>query len=126
MYLERSTRYSSVQHETFPTLARLVTWTESLKKRGTVRLVLFDSAGRLHTSEEIATLVDQAGTGGCQHLIFAIGPADGWIPEIRAVAHGTISFGRITLPHELALVVAAEQIYRALTIVAGHPYHSGH
>jgi len=37
-----------------------------------------------------------------------------------------VAFGRITLPHELAAVVAAEQIYRALTILAGHPYHTGH
>jgi len=126
MYLERSNRYSPVQHETFPTLARLLAWTENLKKRGAVRLVLFDSAGRLHTSEEIAKLLDQAGTAGCQHLIFAIGPADGWTPEIRTVAYAVVSFGRITLPHELALTIAAEQIYRALTIIAGHPYHSGH
>ena len=63
---------------------------------------------------------------GAQSLIFAIGPPDGWSPAAIAVASRRIALGRITLPHELAAVVAAEQIYRALTIRAGHPYHSGH
>jgi 23S rRNA (pseudouridine1915-N3)-methyltransferase len=63
---------------------------------------------------------------GTQQLVFAIGPADGWSPAALARADRTVAFGRITLPHELAATVAAEQIYRALTIRAGHPYHSGH
>ena len=46
--------------------------------------------------------------------------------RLRTRAAHIVSFGRITLPHELARAVAAEQIYRALTILAGHPYHSGH
>jgi 23S rRNA (pseudouridine1915-N3)-methyltransferase len=37
-----------------------------------------------------------------------------------------VSFGKMTLPHELARVILAEQVYRAMTILAGHPYHSGH
>ena len=59
-------------------------------------------------------------------ILFAIGPADGWSSTALAHAARSFSFGRITLPHELARAVAAEQIYRALTILAGHPYHSGH
>jgi len=59
-------------------------------------------------------------------LVLAIGPADGWSPAARARADLLLSFGRITLPHELAAVVAAEQLYRALTIRAKHPYHCGH
>ncbi len=58
--------------------------------------------------------------------MLAIGPADGWSTAARARAGLLLSFGAITLPHELARVVLAEQIYRALTILAGHPYHSGH
>ena len=58
--------------------------------------------------------------------LVAIGPADGWSDAALAAATRTVAFGRITLPHELAAVIAAEQLYRALTILAGHPYHSGH
>jgi 23S rRNA (pseudouridine1915-N3)-methyltransferase len=58
--------------------------------------------------------------------VLAIGPADGWSDAARARAGLLLSFGSITLPHQLARVVLAEQIYRALTILAGHPYHSGH
>jgi 23S rRNA (pseudouridine1915-N3)-methyltransferase len=55
-----------------------------------------------------------------------VGPADGWSEYARAQAQSTLSFGPMTLPHELARLVLAEQIYRAFTILAGHPYHSGH
>jgi 23S rRNA (pseudouridine1915-N3)-methyltransferase len=54
------------------------------------------------------------------------GPAELLTQEYVARAHKKISFGAMTLPHELARTVLAEQIYRALTILAGHPYHSGH
>jgi 23S rRNA (pseudouridine1915-N3)-methyltransferase len=63
---------------------------------------------------------------GTQELIFAIGPADGWSAAALSRAQQTLSLGRITLPHELARVVLAEQLYRAFTILNHHPYHGGH
>jgi 23S rRNA (pseudouridine1915-N3)-methyltransferase len=63
---------------------------------------------------------------GTQELIFAVGPADGWSAGALACAQQTLSLGKITLPHELARVVLAEQIYRAFTILHNHPYHGGH
>jgi 23S rRNA (pseudouridine1915-N3)-methyltransferase len=63
---------------------------------------------------------------GSQELIFAIGPADGWTAAALEKAQQTLSLGRITLPHELARVVLAEQLYRAFTILNNHPYHGGH
>ncbi len=89
-------------------------------------LLLADSTGSQVTSEELAALLTRAFDSGTQTFVLAIGPADGWSAEARRRADQTIAFGRITLPHELAAVVAAEQIYRALTIRAGHPYHGGH
>jgi 23S rRNA (pseudouridine1915-N3)-methyltransferase len=59
-------------------------------------------------------------------VVLAIGPADGWSGMARERANLIFSLGRITLPHQLARVVLAEQVYRALTILAGHPYHCGH
>ena len=63
---------------------------------------------------------------GQQSLFFAIGPADGWSEEARKRANLLLSLGPMTLPHELARVVLSEQIYRAFTILSGHPYHTGH
>jgi 23S rRNA (pseudouridine1915-N3)-methyltransferase len=56
-------------------------------------------------------------------MIFAVGPADGWSEAARAQAGLLLSLGAMTLAHALARLVMAEQIYRALTILAGHPYH---
>ena len=66
---------------------------------------------------------------GAQHIIFAIGPADGWSNAAReegARRGGLLSLGPMTLAHSLARLVVAEQIYRACTILTGHPYHTGH
>ena len=59
-------------------------------------------------------------------LIFAIGPPNGWSEAATRQAQTMLSLGRMTLPHELARLVLAEQLYRAFTILSGHPYHTGH
>jgi 23S rRNA (pseudouridine1915-N3)-methyltransferase len=59
-------------------------------------------------------------------LVFAIGPASGWTEAARTQAHLLLSLGEMTLAHALARLVMAEQIYRAYTILTGHPYHAGH
>ena len=89
-------------------------------------LILLDPRGKPLTSEGIAAHLGAIRDTGVQTVVLAIGPADGWSADARARASLVLSLGSITLPHELARVVLAEQIYRALTILAGHPYHSGH
>jgi 23S rRNA (pseudouridine1915-N3)-methyltransferase len=89
-------------------------------------LILLDSRGKHLSSEEFAAWIGRQRDSGAQHLIFAIGPADGWSAAARERADLLLSFGQMTFPHELARVMLAEQIYRAFTILAGHPYHSGH
>lgn len=59
-------------------------------------------------------------------LLFAIGGSDGFSEQTRRRAALTLSFGKMTLPHELARVVLLEQLYRAFTILKNHPYHLGH
>ena len=59
-------------------------------------------------------------------LVFAIGPADGFSDALRAKADFVLSIGKMTLAHELARVVLLEQVYRAFTVLKGHPYHLGH
>ena len=89
-------------------------------------LVLLDSRGRQLTSEEIANFLEYHQSHGTQELLFAVGPADGWSETTRAAANNILSFGKVTLPHELARVVLLEQLYRGFTILKGHPYHGGH
>ncbi len=82
--------------------------------------------GKQLTSEAFAAHLGKLRDAGTQQILFAIGPANGWSAESRKKTQLLLSLGPMTLPHELARVVLAEQIYRACTILAGHPYHSGH
>jgi 23S rRNA (pseudouridine1915-N3)-methyltransferase len=124
-YVERAERLCPTELMTVESEAAVLAAAERQTGRPAGVLVLFDSAGKTLNSEEFAEYVGRLRDEGAQRLIFAIGPADGWSTGVRE-AHRTVSLGRMTLPHELARAVAAEQIYRALTILAGHPYHSGH
>jgi len=126
MYLQRSTKYIKSQLETFPSESALLEALTRRAGRTPAHLVVADSRGEQVTSEQLAASLDRVAAAGLGEFVVAIGPADGWSPIALTRANQSIAFGRITLPHELAAAVAAEQIYRALTIRAGHPYHSGH
>jgi 23S rRNA (pseudouridine1915-N3)-methyltransferase len=89
-------------------------------------LVLMDSRGKEFSSEQFAKFLGDYQDRNPLPLVFAIGGADGFSDAARAGAQHTISLGRMTLAHELARVVLLEQVYRAFTILKGHPYHSGH
>jgi 23S rRNA (pseudouridine1915-N3)-methyltransferase len=125
-YTERIARYTSCDSEIFETEAALLEWLTRQPGRAPAHVVLLDSRGKQLSSEELAERVGRLRDEGTQRLVFAIGPADGWSDAARQRADMLLSLGRITLPHQLARVVLAEQVYRAFTILAGHPYHSGH
>lgn len=88
------------------------------------RLLAFDERGGSVSSGELA-----ARLGGWRDLgssvSFAVGGPDGFDEAVRRKADLVLSFGRMTLPHGLVRVLVVEQVYRALTILAGHPYHRG-
>lgn len=86
-------------------------------------IIAIDGRGEQITSEELASLISARGLDGTKEISFLIGGSHGHTDELRARADKLISFGRITLPHQLFRVVLAEQIYRALTIIAGTPYN---
>lgn len=88
-------------------------------------LVLLDSRGKQMTSEAFASWL-AARRDDARHIVFAIGPASGWSEEARARAGFLLSLGSLTMAHALARAVLAEQLYRAYTILSGHPYHTGH
>ena len=125
-FLARASRYLPCEAQAHGSEAALLTWLDRQSARTAPVLILLDSRGKQLTSEEFAAQIGRHRDNGTQTLVLAIGPADGWSNAARARASLLLSFGAITLPHELARVVLAEQIYRALTILAGHPYHSGH
>ena len=89
-------------------------------------LVLMDSRGKEFSSEQFARFLEDYQDRNPLPLVFAVGGADGFSEAARAAAQHTISLGKMTLAHELARVVLLEQVYRAFTILKGHPYHSGH
>lgn len=93
------------------------------RARTTPLVVLLDERGKAMASEDFAQWLGRERDGGRQLILFAIGPADGWSTASRKRAALLLSLGTMTMAHELARVVVAEQIYRALTILAGHPYH---
>jgi 23S rRNA (pseudouridine1915-N3)-methyltransferase len=95
-------------------------------KAGKSTLVLLDSRGKQFSSEEFARFLGDYQDRNPLPLVFAVGPADGFSEATREAAQHTISLGKMTLAHELARVVLLEQVYRAFTILKGHPYHSGH
>jgi 23S rRNA (pseudouridine1915-N3)-methyltransferase len=96
---------------------------EHERGRTTPIFVLLDERGKQMSSEIFAKWLGRERDEGRQLIIFAIGPADGWSEGSRQRAIERLSLGPMTLAHELARVVLCEQIYRALTILSGHPYH---
>jgi 23S rRNA (pseudouridine1915-N3)-methyltransferase len=125
-YLGRIRGYCELETAVYRSEDAFLEAMDRLQGRVTPLLALMDSRGKLFSSEQLASWVGEHREAGRQWLVFAIGPADGWSEAARKRAGLLLSLGPMTLPHELARVVVSEQIYRAFTILAGHPYHSGH
>ena len=86
-------------------------------------VILLDERGKSVSSPVFAEQIGKMVEGGIPSLVYAIGGPDGFDAGYRAHAAQVLSFGSATLPHQLLRVVLAEQIYRACTILAHHPYH---
>jgi 23S rRNA (pseudouridine1915-N3)-methyltransferase len=87
------------------------------------REVLLDERGRQLSSEEFATLLGKWRDGGVREARFLIGAADGHGDEARTRADLLLGFGAMTWPHLLVRAMLVEQLWRATSILAGHPYH---
>ncbi|RXZ83830.1 23S rRNA (pseudouridine(1915)-N(3))-methyltransferase RlmH [Paenibacillaceae bacterium] len=79
--------------------------------------------GELWSSEELAAQLDKLATYGSSHVVFVIGGSNGLSPAVLRRAAQKLSFGRMTLPHQLMRLVLVEQVYRAVKINRGEPYH---
>ncbi|HLZ40201.1 MAG TPA: 23S rRNA (pseudouridine(1915)-N(3))-methyltransferase RlmH [Candidatus Sulfotelmatobacter sp.] len=125
-YVKRISRYAQVESLPLRDEQDLLAKLSSPKSGAKSTLVLMDSRGKEFSSEQFAKFLADYQDRNPLPLIFAIGGADGFSAAARAAAQHIISLGKMTLAHELARVVLLEQVYRAFTILKGHPYHSGH
>ncbi len=87
------------------------------------RVVALDERGRNITSEAFAADIGRARDDGVSAYALLIGGPDGLDEAIRQRAALTVAFGAMTWPHQVVRALAAEQLYRAITILSGHPYH---
>lgn len=86
-------------------------------------LIALDETGQNYTSRQFADYIEQLQSSGTSNIAFAIGGAYGHDNLLLKQSGNVISLGKGTLPHKLARVILVEQIYRAYTIISGHPYH---
>ena len=86
-------------------------------------LIALDERGDSPSSDAFATLIARARDRGTGEMVFAIGGADGHGPALLQRADHRIAFGAMTWPHQIVRILLAEQIYRSMTILSGHPYH---
>ena len=125
-YLKRISRYADVEGLALADESAILNLREKAASHPSHTLVLLDSRGKQFASEELAQFLQNHQDRNPKPLVFAIGPADGFSEKARKSAAAVLSLGKMTLPHELARIVLLEQVYRAFTILQGHPYHSGH
>ena len=132
-YLRRLTRYARVTEQEVREAARAATVqlqrTEeaaalSARRPAGSTLICLAREGSPWTSEEVARRLDRW-LLDARTVAIAIGGSNGLSPDLLADAASVWSLGPLTLPHELARVVVAEQLYRAFTILRGEPYHKG-
>lgn len=125
-YVTRISRYADVEAFAVRDEESLLKLKERGGNRPAHKLILLDSRGKQLTSEELARFLQEQQSRNPLPLVFAVGPADGFTESARKSAALILSLGKMTLAHELARVVLLEQLYRAFTILKGHPYHAGH
>ena len=86
-------------------------------------LILLDERGKAVDSPAFAALLGSIRDAGKRELVIAIGGPDGLDPALALKASHQLCFGKMTWPHQLVRVMLGEQLYRAVTILSGHPYH---
>ena len=84
---------------------------------------LLDEKGKQHSSRSFAGFIEKQRLSSVKRVVFCIGGAYGFSQEVRARAAGAISLSSMTFPHDMVRLVFAEQLYRAMTILRGEPYH---
>jgi 23S rRNA (pseudouridine1915-N3)-methyltransferase len=91
--------------------------------RPTSELILLDEKGSEFSSVEFAKLIERKGVAGKSEITFVIGGPYGFSHEVKARANGLVSLSRLTFSHQIVRLIFMEQLYRAMTIIKGEPYH---
>lgn len=89
----------------------------------TAYVITLDLGGKMVTSENFAQMIANCGVQGNSHLVFVIGGSLGLSDKVLKRANGSLSFSKMTFPHQLFRVMLLEQIYRGYRIINGEPYH---
>ena len=127
-YLKRCAGIMRCSAEAFRNEAAFLEWLDKQRGRTEAMVLMLDARGKQMTSESLAEWLGKRRDEGLQHVVFAVGPTDGWSEKALTEGNrrgGLLSLGSMTLAHQLARLVVAEQLYRACTILTGHPYHRG-
>lgn len=119
----KSLGYRAVEEVEIPASSKEDEGARLLAKHGGGVLIRLDERGEAWPSQDMSKRLARWRDSGEDAVSFVIGGADGTSPAIAAAARHTISFGVQTWPHRLVRVMIAEQVYRALSIEAGSPYH---
>jgi 23S rRNA (pseudouridine1915-N3)-methyltransferase len=125
-YVKRLSRYADVQGAALKDESALLKLCGRDARSVRHVLVILDSRGKQLSSEQFAGFLGNHQDRNPLPLLFAVGPANGFTEEVRQEANLLLSLGKMTVAHELARVVLLEQVYRAFTILKGHPYHLRH
>lgn len=133
-YEKRLTRYMPYEMKVLPDVKNARNMTESLQKEKEAELingqlqggdwvVLLDEKGRQYTSVEFAEFLAQKMLSGIKRLVFVVGGPYGFADSVYQRANEKISLSKMTFSHQMVRMIFAEQIYRAMTILKGEPYH---
>jgi 23S rRNA (pseudouridine1915-N3)-methyltransferase len=125
-YLNRLGYFAEVEGLVLTGEAQLLKFAQRTGTRAAHSIVVLDSRGKQLSSEELARFLENYQNRSPQPLLFAVGGADGFSDEARKSAVFVLSLSKMTMAHEIARIVLLEQLYRAYSILRGHPYHLGH
>ena len=86
-------------------------------------MVLLDEHGTEYTSRQFSSFIEKQSHAGFKRLVFIVGGPYGFADSVKAVSKTSVSLSRMTFSHEMVRLFFAEQLYRAMTILRGEPYH---
>ncbi len=133
-YFKRLKHYVSVEFKVIPDLknTKNITQEQQKQKEGELILnqldekdfvVLLDEKGKQYTSVEFSKFIEKKMISGLKNLVFIIGGPYGFSDEVYNRANGKISLSKMTFSHQMVRLIFFEQLYRAMTIIQGEPYH---
>lgn len=133
-YANRLKHYIATEIVVVPDLKNTKNMTEALQKEKEGELILkyiekgdevylLDEHGKMPGSAEFAALIEKKNTEALKRMVFVVGGAYGFSDAVYGRADGMISLSKMTFPHQLVRALFMEQLYRAMTIIRGEPYH---